>query len=174
MWDNGLMGEKKIPDTIGVCVKDLAGTVCSQDKMCSSICGDQLNKKCNKGCMLNYKYNSSYGSFEKGVFLLDNINSEGQIIDAVLINDGQTLTTLLIKKSEILKERLELFKKYFLSAAEINVMSKYLMGYSNLQIASELFISIRTLRTHLNNIYKKIPLELKQELRGLRKKVKHK
>jgi len=43
-------------------------------------------------------------------------------------------------------------------------MQLFLEGKSNSEIVKLLFISKSTLRTHLNNIYKKIPADLKVDI----------
>jgi DNA-binding CsgD family transcriptional regulator len=44
------------------------------------------------------------------------------------------------------------------------IIQKVLQGKSNADIASELFISLATVKTHLHNIYKKIGVESRYDL----------
>lgn len=51
-----------------------------------------------------------------------------------------------------------------LSKQEINVQTLILQGKSNKEIASELFISLSTVKTHITNIYSKLQVSNRQEL----------
>ena len=43
-----------------------------------------------------------------------------------------------------------------LTRREVEVLCKVVAGYSNMEISSSLCISLKTVKTHLNNIYKKL------------------
>jgi LuxR family maltose regulon positive regulatory protein len=55
---------------------------------------------------------------------------------------------------------------YPLSKREREIVLRILNGRSNQQIAKELFVSVATVKTHINNIYKKLPVEAKDWLRA--------
>ncbi len=60
-----------------------------------------------------------------------------------------------------------LAQDFFLSPREIEVLEKTLIYGKNKIVGKELFISQGTIRNHLSNIYQKLHLTSKDELRGL-------
>lgn len=58
------------------------------------------------------------------------------------------------KELEMLSE--DFLAKYGITGRECEIILKVAQGKSNADIASELFVSIATVKTHLHNIYKKI------------------
>ncbi|WP_136483140.1 response regulator transcription factor [Cognatitamlana onchidii] len=63
------------------------------------------------------------------------------------------------KKINILKQDL--------TKQEQNVLNLLLAGRSNKEIAQELFISLSTVKTHLNNIFKKLNIQSREEAKSL-------
>ena len=143
---------------IGKCIKSHEREVLFQDELCIKSCGDMGGKVCTKGCM------SSYAPIP-GMTLMKNTEVDGTIIDAVVINDGKKLTTLLYlypkSEEDLIKERAKLCS-FGLTKSELNLFQLVMMGKRNVQIQKELFISKATLKTHLNNIYKKLPESYQQ------------
>lgn len=138
---------------LGTCIKNIKKEVLFQDELCLEVCGKMLGAVCDKGCMSNYAGLS-------GMTLIKNSENENNIVDAVVINDGKTLTTLFYMKNkneEARKEEIERLKSHGLSKSEMSIFILVMDGWRNSQIAKELFISKGTLKTHLNNIYKKLP-----------------
>lgn len=148
----------KIQDLqLGTCIKDMNREVSFQNDLCLKKCGDMLGQVCTKGCMNAY-YPLPGMSFMKNSVVNNNI------VDAVVINNGQTLTTLIYaaekKEAGIEKETaLESAKlsALGLSKSEIVIFMMVLEGKSKTQIIKDLFISKSTIKTYLNNIYKKLP-----------------
>lgn len=138
---------------LGTCVKNSEKEVLFQNEICLNSCGDMMGQVCTKGCM------SSYAPIP-GMTLIKNSEVDNGLVDAVVVNDGKTLTTLIYPHSkseeEIRKERAKLLS-FGLSKSEITIFLLVMMGKRNSQIQKELFISKATLKTHLNNIYKKLP-----------------
>lgn len=159
------MTSEKIRDLtkIGICIKSTDTIVEYQNPMCENICGHQIGHKCAKGCITKLKTESGE-ILNAGYKLYRNTQVDNNNVDTIITNDGEKITTLLFKKEEDIQKQLNTLAKYNLSKSEIGVMKKFLEGYSNFEIAEHLFISKSTLRTHLNNIYKKIPSELKEEI----------
>ena len=154
-----------LPESVGVCIKSQNETVEFQNQSCLDICGDQLGRRCEKGCMERYLPGTTEDRiFDNAFRVFRNVKIDSRSIDAIMINDGTKLTTLLCDRSAAIEKQLEYLKKFKLSKAEQKVAELYLMGLSNSEIATKLFISKGTLRTHLNTIYKKIPEDLKREL----------
>jgi DNA-binding NarL/FixJ family response regulator len=95
--------------------------------------------------------------------ILHNIFDDSEkIVDAVKLNTVRSIYTILYDKTNMIKSLLSQIKSYHLTNTEINIYKLITMGYSNKEIASKLFVSKKTIHTHINNIYKKIPSKLKQ------------
>jgi hypothetical protein len=143
---------------IGKCIKTTERQVFFQDEQCLAICGDMGGQICTKGCM------NSYAPIP-GMTLMKNSEIDGVILDAVVVNDSQSLTTLLYihpKSDEELKKERAKLCSFGLTKSELNLFQLVMMGKRNAQIQKDLFISKATLKTHLNNIYKKLPESYQQ------------
>lgn len=55
-------------------------------------------------------------------------------------------------------------KKYGITDREHEIIQRVIQGESNAKIASQLFISLSTVKTHLHNIYKKIGVDSRYDL----------
>ena len=58
----------------------------------------------------------------------------------------------------------EFLSQYGITDREHEIILKVVQGKSNADIASELFISLATVKTHLHNIYKKIGVDSRYDL----------
>ncbi len=157
----------KVSESVGLCVTTLDHTVEFQNGLCKKICGDQIGLHCKKGCRLRMKKGAFTGALAEGALLLKNVYADDHRVDAVVVNDGSKITTLLYEKGARIEGLLKLLAPFGLSRAETEVMKRALEGHANSEIARMLFVSRATLKTHFNNIYKKIPPSLKQELLAL-------
>lgn len=143
---------------LGTCIKNAEREVLFQNGLCLKTCGDMAGQVCTKGCMSIY-------SPVSGMTLIKNSFVDNHTVDAVVINDGKTLTTILYlnEKSEDEREKENAHLLSFgLSKSELAIFVKVLEGKKNAQIIKELFISKATLKTHLNNVYKKLPENYQQ------------
>ncbi|MBP9709307.1 MAG: response regulator transcription factor [Oligoflexales bacterium] len=84
---------------------------------------------------------------------------EGKTCDIVMFHVGDHLVSLLIDQKEKTAQKLALFDEYSLTKREREILNHILSGKNNHEIAKELFISPATVKTHINNIYKKIPFK---------------
>lgn len=159
----GIDLERQLP-SVGICVKSQDGTVLSQNEKCLSQCGHQIGNRCEKGCMVHNHMKSSSNPQGAAIEHLKNIKLESGPVDAVMLNDGNHLVTLLFDKSKRVEDQLKLLLPYRLTVSEVLVLKKYLMGQNHREIAEQLFISRSTLKTHLNNIFKKVPDEVREAL----------
>lgn len=151
--------------SIGICIKTLDRRIRFQNRRCIELCGSfPTGEECTQGCMTHYRSGVGDLSFDQGLRLFRNVEVPLGRADAVIINDGVELTTLLFEKQELVKRQVAYLESFNLTPAELEVMRKVLTGMTNQEVADALYISKGTLRTHLNNIYKKIPLELKHEI----------
>ncbi len=114
--------------------------------------------------MRNFLDGSSRSEFTQGFHSLPPFEMNGIQLDAIVLNDGKNLTTFQYETQNRVDQQIEALSKFGLSKSELKVIRGILTGLTNREVANQLFISARTLRTHLNNIYKKIPPELKNEI----------
>ena len=138
---------------IGICIKNTSKEVIFQNEICIKTCGDMRDQICNKGCMAFYVETP-------GMWLLKNSEVDDTQVDAVVINDGKTLTTLLYPRTQTedeLRDAEEKLTFFGLSKSEVTIFLLVMAGKKNRDILKQLFISKSTLKTHLNNIYKKLP-----------------
>lgn len=160
------MAISNMPDLkkLGICIKLKNTSVEYQNSKCQEICGNQLGQKCEKGCILKLNAENADQMPQYGFRLYRNMPIDNQIVDCIIAQDGEKIITLFLNSQEFILNQLNLLKKYSLSVSEITIIKKFLEGYANSQIAAQLFISKSTLRTHLNNIYKKLPAGLKENI----------
>lgn len=150
-----------IDSGLGICHKKKDKTVVYQNENCLKTCGNMQGQICTKGCMESY-------APVPGMTLLKNYcvehenAGETEVLDAVVINDQETgsLTTLLYYHNNSAEEEKQMqaqLSSYGLSKSELAIFSRVMKGAKNSEIMKEFFISKSTLKTHLNNIYKKLP-----------------
>ncbi len=141
-----------------VCVKDPEGHVLYQNGACRSLCGDVTSARCEKGCMLRYRFNTDAPTRDEGTQCYANQQIEGEQYDILFINDRECLTTLLYPLRDRHSADMQHLSSYELTKREHEIMGLVNQGFSNAEIAEQLFISKGTLKKHLNNTYKKVPL----------------
>ena len=156
---------KKIPKNLGVCIMNSEGVVIEQDSNCKRICGERCGSVCQDGCMKNESTHTSGESLNLGFYKSAEFETDAGKINYVKLNDGNNITTLLFEESALLQKTVDSLKKYDLTSAELRVAEYVLRRFENKEIADELFISLPTLRTHLNNLYKKLPEDLAKKLK---------
>jgi DNA-binding CsgD family transcriptional regulator len=96
--------------------------------------------------------------------LFKNVDIDGSKVDAMIVNDGSQIMTFLYPLDEAedkFQKQAEFFEQRGLTRSEARIMQMVLQGMSNAQIAEKLFISKATLKTHLNNAYKKLPASMR-------------
>lgn len=144
----------------GVCVKDKDGTVIHQNKISKSICGHLENKSCSQ-CefkpFTRLRHFVNDFLFKQGFYF-----DKGRLIgkthcDVIKIKDIDKEITYLHPLKKILEGYREIFKEKGLTKKESEIASQVVEGKQNVEIQDSLFISKSTLKTHINNIYKKIP-----------------
>lgn len=143
-------------DNMGVCIKNLDKRVIYQNDLCIKLCGDKRDQKCFEGCMENYKALSAEGIIDVGVSKPLYCERSNEHIHSTVINDGNSLTTFFVLIADKLKNKLSYYQRLGLTKSEMGIISLKIKGLHNKEIAKKLFISLATLKTHLNNIYKKV------------------
>jgi DNA-binding CsgD family transcriptional regulator len=99
---------------------------------------------------------------------LKNIFPDEGIVNALMLNNNGTVTTLLFDVSRTVDEQLLALEPYGLTYTEGLIVKMVLEGSTNAEIAKKFCIARSTLKSHLNHIYRKIPLQLRKEIMGNR------
>ena len=89
--------------------------------------------------------------------------------DFLLSKTGEDPNVILISENQDLEE---LQKNFRITAREAQILKLITQGYSNNEIAKELFVSINTTKAHVANILQK--LEVEDRLQAALKALKHK
>lgn len=153
-----------LTNQVGVCTKTTEGRVTYQNGLCKQYCGDQTGKVCLMNCLKNATMSRGQIQLEKGLHLSSSQEFNGSSYDSLLISTENEIITLLYLLDAAHENRIEQLKSYPLSKRELEIAGLMIRGSSNVDMAKKLFISPATLRTHLNNIYKKLPQELSREI----------
>ena len=154
----------------GVCVKDTKGLVTHQNEACQQTCGDQAGHICTKHCMSNYHIPSDLPALLEGATVIKDMKIEStaghapQNYDVVILNNGDQIVTLLYPLKAKYEKETKFLNQLGLSPREREILGLVFEGRTRAQIAEQLHISLPTLKTHLNNIYKKLPMDVKSEL----------
>lgn len=111
-------------------------------------------------------FNVFYFSSSYGIVEINNVNSLFLVPFILLVCWlGMILGTT--KK----KEDFELAYNNRITEREKNVLELIALGKKNQEIADQLFVDISTIKTHINNIYKKTGLKNRKELFSLSQKL---
>lgn len=149
---------------LGLCVKSQDKQVIYQNENSVKTCGMMVGQICSKGCMNLYHEIEECSAISEGMKLFKATDVDGHKVDALIVNDGERITTLLYpldEDQEKFKKQEMFFKTRGLTKSELRIMQMVMQGMTNAAIAEKLFISKATLKTHLNNIYKKLPASMR-------------
>lgn len=153
------------PNGMGLCIKDLDRKVLFQNEACRSFCGDMTDKACGKGCMEYYTTNELCPSRSEGAHVYPNKPAKDQLVDMIVVNNSAEIVTMLYPVSKKHEKEMEFFTDKGLSRRELEIVGMVVRGMTNSEIVKKLAISKATLKTHLNNVYKKLPPESRQGFR---------
>ncbi len=140
-----------------LCVKNLAGMVLYQNDACRDLCGEQVCAVCEKNCMQLYRRQPEAPRREEGTQYFPNQKIEDRSFDVILINNGSYLNTILYPLERKRRADVDYLARWGLSRREKEIALLAIEGLTNEQIAKRLFVCLATVKTHLNNIYKKLP-----------------
>lgn len=146
----------EIEDDLGVCIKNLDGEVLQQNKACLDICGDCLGKVCTIACMELYAKDETRQWDKWGSRVYANSFAHDGYYDITLLCSNVQMITLLQPLEKQYQKALAYYESLNLTKREIEILSYVIKGASNLEICKCISISKSTIKTHLNNIYKKV------------------
>lgn len=145
---------------LGVCIKTLDRTVLFQNSICKKVCGDVVGQKCSTGCLEGLEAHPESPLLDEGMRLRPGIYSHGHLVDAILLNDQEFLTTIFYDKQDLVERKMNSLEALSLTRTEKRVLQLLLEGRTNKEIANLLCVSISTIRTHLTHVYQKLPQDL--------------
>jgi len=145
-----------LSDDMGVCIKNSDGEVLQQNNLCLKVCGDCIGDVCEVACMELYSKDKSRQWQNWGSRVYNNSFVHNAYYDITLLCSEEHVVTFLQPLNEKYKIALTYYKKLDLTKRETEVISLIVQGISNLEICQNLSVSKATLKTHLNNIYKKV------------------
>lgn len=154
----------KLGQKLGLCVKDQEKKVLFQNAISESTCGKKVGEICQQTCATLYPQVEECAAVTEGMKLFKATDFGSRKLDAMIVNDGETITTLLYpldEDQEKFKKQEVFFRERGLTKSELRIMQMVMQGMTNSAIAKNLFISKSTLKTHLNNIYKKLPASMR-------------
>ncbi len=143
----------------GICIKRIDKTVLFQNPCSIAYCGNVVGTVCKTGC-LEFYVESVHKHLNIGTQFFTNQKMHGGMHDVLLINDGNFLTTVFYPHELDQSELLRSLTEFGLTERELEVLFLMIKGITNETIEKKLFIAKQTLKTHINNIYKKLPGEV--------------
>lgn len=153
---------------IGICIKDRSAKVLDQNKICSKVCGKWKGKVCKKGCMESTMSGGEIREFYQGFQNRKRNQMKGHLLESTLLFLEDRIITFFIPIKNKVMKQINVLQKYQLTKREIEILKLILMGLSNTEIAAKLFISKTTLKTHINNLNKKLPAPEIEKIRAIR------
>lgn len=136
-------------DEMGVCIKDTSSSkVLFQNDLSKQVCGDQTSLECQV-C---------------GTASVVKIGEHACEFSRFPASNDKTMSVFYLTDKQVQEFR-ELFQKSMFTEQEMAVGLLLLQHKTNPEICAELFVSLSTLKTHLNHMYRKCP-ELKK-VRGV-------
>jgi len=148
--------ESTAKDDLGICVKDLNGKVLQQNKACLDTCGDCLGKICTIACMELYAKDKTRQWNHWGSKVYENSYVHDGYYDITLLCSDMHMISLLQPLEKKYKKALSYYEGLNFTKREIEILFYVIKGASNIEICEKISISKATIKTHLNNIYKKI------------------
>jgi len=139
-----------------VCVKNRNKKVLMQNKPCLDVCGDKIGSRCNDGCMELFNNDKKKQWKEQGSCVYKNILMNNDYFDVHLLCGNENIITFLMPLKKQQSDAFLFYKDKGLTRRESEIISFVIQGYSNRYITKQLTISMATLKSHLNNIYRKL------------------
>ncbi len=151
-----MLDETFMAGEIAVCVKDTGQRVLMQNDHCRALCGEWVGQACTTGCMALYAADDAHQWRDWGSRLYPNSCVHGGFFDVTLLCSGQHIVTLLQPLKDRYEAALAWYRDKGLTRRETEVVALTIRGISNSEICRKLSISLATLKTHLNSVYRKL------------------
>lgn len=145
-----------------ICVLKTGREVVYQNQTCRKLCGNNSRNSCPQSCIISCEKVMKRKIPRDGMHYFSNTKVGKEYFDVFFFHDSGYRVVIL----QPLRQKYDTWVKRFtnrgLSRRELDVAKLGLQGLTNSQIIKKLGISRATLKTHLNNIYKKVP-EIRNE-----------
>lgn len=149
-----------------ICMQKEGGEVFYQNPACRKSCGDYVGSECPRTCVSDCEKFLGRNIPSEGFQFLSNRKVGKQHYDVLFFTENARRMIVLYPLRQKYESWLKRFQERNLSRRELEIANLCIQGFTNAGIAKELFISKATLKTHLNNLYKKMP---EARLEGWRK-----
>lgn len=152
-WFEGAFGK----NGTSLCLLRSNNVVAYQNSACKKLCGTHAGELCPQACVCTCEKMQERPLEENGIQLFKNMRLGKEFFDILFYSALPFRLVMfypLKQKFEAWSKRL---KEHDLSRREMEIAGLRLQGLNNSAISQKLAISKATLKTHLNNIYKKMP-----------------
>lgn len=148
---------------VGVCVVGKDGKVTFQNNSCKQSCADVCGSECTEKNVLLCRYASS---FQEGTVRIPMQSINGRYFDilGIVLPDCKMIYLIPVQNEKIARARE--IEESALTCKEKEVAALMIAGFSRENIAAVLNVSENTIKTHIKNIYSKIPAEAGEMIRG--------
>lgn len=137
------------------CIRNNNGEVIFQNANSIENCCKDATLQCHLRCLPYIESSFKFKEIKSGLHLFKNKIIEKKEYDILVFKgDINTLILLYPIKDQIDDIKMR-WKKSGLSPREIEVLTEKFLGAKNSEIAKKLYISKSTVKTHINNIFKK-------------------
>lgn len=138
------------------CIRDSENNITYQNRNSKKKCSHLGHLLCQNRCLPHIKASSKINEVEFGPHYLKHKFIEGIEYDIILFKSfTKTLILLFPLKDQLINLKNKWSKKG-ITPREIEILTLKFYNKKNLDIAKTLFISKSTVKTHINNIFKKI------------------
>jgi DNA-directed RNA polymerase specialized sigma24 family protein len=138
-----------------LCRRDAVGRVTGQSEACARICSNRIGDHCKDRCALHIDYETTWSG--KKTKLVSGRVIGDQAFDIVFAPDAEGATTILFKVDRPVRpDFMQMLHDYALTKREFIVAKMIEQGFTNRGISERLYISLATVKTHINRIYSKL------------------
>ncbi len=130
-----------------VCSKNADGTISFQSDESRHICGDRVGEFCSKCGVPG----------TPDILTTDHVYHNQQVFSRLRVNNNGLETTVLVPDRGAPVDFDHLVQSAKLSPREIEIAQYIRQNLTNSDMMERLVVSESTLKTHLNNIYRKVP-----------------
>ncbi len=153
-------------NSTSICLLKKTNRVSFQNSTCKKLCGNYSGRACPQTCVQACEKNLGLRLGEQGFQHFSNQKIGNQFFDVLFFNAVPHRMVMLYPLQPKYDTWHQRFRDRDLSKREMEIADLCVQGLTNSRIIRKLCISKATLKTHLNNIYKKMPEARNQSWRG--------
>jgi DNA-binding CsgD family transcriptional regulator len=153
----GMLEDFFVGSGSSLCVLKPGRRVDFQNRACRALCGNYTGEDCPQYCASSCGLDTEATSPGGGTRFFPNTRVGKEQFDALFIDRGPRRLVILSPLAGKHERLLARFLSKGLSRREMDVVRLGLKGLPNKRVREELGVSAATLKTHLNNIYRKYP-----------------